>query len=135
VGYGIAFVFMVCVTLLAFLLTLRQDGVALSLIGATGGLSTPFLLYTDTKNIPALMSYTCLVLAGTSAIFFYKGWYSLLWTSFLGGWAVFETGLFSGDLSNFDRWAMQGAGVFALLVFWALPVVRELLSMRDPKKW
>jgi uncharacterized membrane protein len=140
VAYNIAFAFMVCVTLLAFLLTIRQAALVLSLIGAIGGLATPFLLYTDNKNIPALMGYTCLVLAGTSAIFFYKGWYSLLWISYVGGWWVFGLGLLGGIVGNgtsdYDRWALQGAGVFALLAFWALPLLRvwKILDLMNSAK-
>src|SRR5207247_123270 len=74
VEYSIAFAFMVAVTALAFFLSVRQDDVALALIGAAGGLATPFLLYTGQRSIPGLIGYACLVLLGTSAIYLYRGW-------------------------------------------------------------
>ena len=85
VDYPVAFGYMALVTALAFVLSVRQSGVVLALIGAFGGLATPFLLYTDTVNVPGLMGYTCLLLAGTSAIFFFRNWHSLLWTTYSWG--------------------------------------------------
>ncbi len=128
VDFGIAFGFMALITALALFLSVYRDGVVLALIGAIGGLATPFLLHTDTVNIPALIGYTCLVLAGTTAIFMFRGWYSLLWTSFVGGWVVFFLAkFFSGDTSISDKWSLQGGAVFALVAFWLLPVARKAL--------
>jgi uncharacterized membrane protein len=62
VAYPVAFAFMVSVTVLAVLLALRHDEVVLSVIGVAGALATPFLLYTGTKNVPALVAYICLLL-------------------------------------------------------------------------
>jgi len=59
VSYQIAFAFMVLVTLLAFMLSLKQNEAVLSLIGAIGGLGTPFLLYTGAGSLPGLVGYTC----------------------------------------------------------------------------
>ncbi len=133
VDYGVAFAFMVLVTLLAFFLSVSLNGVVLALIGTIGGLATPFLLHTDTSNIPALIGYICLLLAGTTAIFMVRGWYSLLWTSFLGAWIVFIVApIFAGATSIYDKWALQGGAVFALVAFWLLPVTREVLWGGSP---
>jgi uncharacterized membrane protein len=139
VSHPVAFAFMVFVTVLAFVLSLRQDGVALSLIGAIGGLGTPFLLYTGEGNLPGLVGYTCLVLIGTSAIYFYRGWRSLLLTSVAGGWLVFFIGLINGLPSDrheaiTDRWALQSGITFAWLAFWALPLMRAIISKRNPER-
>ena len=94
--YPAAFVWMVTVTALAFLMSVRANQAVLSVVGAIGGLGTPFLLYSDQGNPVGLVGYTCLILIGTSAIYFRQGWKSLLWTTFIGVgmifcWVVFST--------------------------------------------
>ncbi|OGG44227.1 MAG: hypothetical protein A3F84_09520 [Candidatus Handelsmanbacteria bacterium RIFCSPLOWO2_12_FULL_64_10] len=136
VSHPVAFAFMVSVTLLAFFLSQRQDAAVLSVIGAVGGLGTPFLLQTDAGSLPGLVGYTCLVLGGAGAIYFSKGWRSLLWASFAGGWLIFLTGcveLISHDPpSGGDRWALQVGVAFGWLTFWGLPVLREIRSTGHP---
>jgi hypothetical protein len=140
VSHPVAFGFMVAVTLLAFLVSLMQDEAILSLIGTLGGLGTPFLMYTGAGSIPGLMTYTCLVLAGTSAVYFYRGWNSLLWLSIIGGWIVFLIGLSDAILPNSqvvlsDQWAIQVGVLFGWLFFWAVPVMREAVSVGNSEKW
>ncbi|RKX24431.1 MAG: hypothetical protein DRP45_08235 [Candidatus Zixiibacteriota bacterium] len=140
VSHGAAMIFMVAVTALTFALSLRQNEASLSLLGAIGGLGTPFMLYTDTGSLPGLIAYTCLVLTGTSSIYFFKGWRSLLWVSAIGGWWVFLIGLTKGLSLNQmeglnERWWLQGGLVFGWLVFWALPVMREVLWAANPDRW
>lgn len=137
ISHPVAFAFMAFVTLFAFILSLRQNGVALSLIGAIGGLGTPFLLYTDTGSLPGLVVYTCLLLLGTSAIYFYRGWRSLLWASVLGGWLVILVGIFQIHPINSldamsDLWALQFGVIFCWLAFWMMPVVREYVWDQFP---
>ena len=139
VAYPVAFAFMVSVTILAVILALRHDEVVLSVIGVAGGLATPFLLYTGSENLPALVAYTCLVLAGTGAIYFYRGWRSLLLTAFAGVWIVFLVG--SSGMSwvrgpaQSDQLALQLGIVFGWLSFWVMPVFRETLSATYPNRW
>src|SRR5215212_4078295 len=139
VAYPVAFAFMVSVTVLAVLLALRRDAVVLSIIGVAGALATPFLLYTGTENVPALVAYTCLILAGTGAIYFYRGWRSLLSTAFAGVWMVFLVSAFGTgwvrEPVQSDQWTLQLGVVFGWLAFWALPFVREVLSATNPERW
>jgi len=139
ISHPIAFSFMIAVTLLSFFVSLRQRETTLSLIGTAGGLGTPFLLYTGAGNIPGLVGYTCLILAGTSAIYLARGWRSLLWTSVIGGWLVFSTASIAVVDAPFtdttDRWALQAGILFGLLAFWLLPVLREVLSAANPSHW
>ena len=137
--YAVAFGCMVVVTLLAFSLSLRQDGVPLSLIGALGGLGTPFLLYTDSGSLGGLLLYTCLILAGMGAVYLRKGWVSLLAVSFIGGWMVLLVGYadtffsFTGA-SPGDRRVLQAGVAFVWLLFWLVPVAREILDRRDGRR-
>jgi hypothetical protein len=134
--YPVAFGLMVAVTLLALLLSLRQDEVPLSLIGALGGLGTPFLLHIDSGSLGGLLLYTCLILAGMSAVYFRKGWISLLAVSFVGGWMVFLVGYADAFFSltgpsSGDRRVLQAGVAFALLLFWLVPVAYEILNGWD----
>ena len=66
------------------------------MVGTIGGLGTPFLLYSNQDSPVALVAYTCLILMGTSAIYFRQGWQSLLWTTLIGvgmifSWVVIST--------------------------------------------
>lgn len=137
IGYTAAFACMVGVTLLAFFLAMRRDQPALALTGALGGLGTPFLLYNGSGSLPGVIGYTCLVLALTTGLFAYRGWRSLLWTGIVGGWTVlavsYSHGLPGDPAAAFgDRWALQGAILFAWLAFGVVPIVRELLLLRPP---
>ena len=137
--YPAAFGCMVAVTLLAFFLSLRQDGVPLSLIGALGGLGTPFLLYTDSGSLGGLLLYTCLILAGMGAVYFRKGWVSLLAVSFAGGWMVLLVGYADAYFSFMgaspgDRRLLQAGVAFAWLLFWLVPMAREILNRRDGRR-
>lgn len=138
--YWLAFTFMVAVTLLAFALAIWQNESILSLIGTAGALATPFLLPTDSKDITGLISYTVLVLAGTSAIYLFRGWRSLLWTAFAGGWIVLSLAYeafirFRSDASLSDRWVFQVGVIWFLLAFWAVPVIREILWTKAASRW
>src|SRR5215208_6121013 len=139
VAYPVAFAFMVSVTVLAVLLALRHGEVVLSVIGVAGALATPFLLYTRTENVPALVAYICLILTCTGAIYFYRGWRSLLLTAFAGVWIVFLVSVFgiswAREPVQSDQWALQLGVVFGWLSFWALPVFREARSATNPDRW
>jgi uncharacterized membrane protein len=135
IGYRTAMAGMILVTLLAFFLAVREDEVALSLVGAIGGLGTPFLLYSAVASPTGVIAYTCSILAGTTALFLYRGWWSVLWVSILGGWATLWVST-AGDLWSSaamtaqDRNTLQAAVAFCWLLFWALPVAREVYRAR-----
>lgn len=135
-----AFALMVVITALAFFISLRQDDAIFSLIGVIGGLGTPFMLYTGSGNIPGLVVYTCLILAGTAAVYFYKGWRLLLWLSAVGGWIIMSIGVDAsmpllGDTSGADQNALQAGVIFMWLCFGALPIIRRLVVLRNPTRW
>lgn len=137
-SYPVALASMVAVTLLAFLLSLRQNDAPLSIIGTLGGLGTPFLLYTEEGSLAGLVLYTCVILAGASAIYLYKGWRSLLIVGFAGVWSVFGVGYESAafpDAPGVEKWALQLGVISAWLALWIVPAVREALRERDPERW
>ena len=137
VPYTLVFAFMVVVTLLAFALSIRQKRAALAAIGAAGSFGTPFLLYDGSGTLGGLVIYTTLVLAGISAVHFYKGWRTLLAVSTVGVWAALLAGYAQSahPLSGPELWSLQAGALFAALTLWLVPVVREVLCSRQPRKW
>jgi len=122
VGYNLAFAFMAGVTVLAFGLAVQRDNPVLSLIGVKGALGTPFLLFSGDGDFPWLVSYTCLVVAAAVALHFSRGWRSVLWTAFAGGWTVLGVAFWLSvvDLPlevSADRWLLQGAALFFGVLF------------------
>jgi len=131
---------MIVISVGSFWIAIRQDKALFSLIGTTGALGTPFLLYTGSGNLPGLVLYTCLVLISTTAVFFFRGWRLLLWFSVLGSWIVLAIGIEGGRLDtsrglNTDRWAMQAGLIVAWLTFWLAPVGRQIATIKAPSKW
>ncbi len=139
VSWGPAFIFMAAVTALAFTLSIRQNEAILALIAMAGGLATPFILYTEDGSLAGLVFYTCVILAGASAVYLYKGWASLILTAFVGVWAVFLAGgmefrCASGSCAGAE-WSLQAGEVFGWMVFWLVPIAREILRSRNPERW
>ncbi|HKP53099.1 MAG TPA: DUF2339 domain-containing protein [Chloroflexia bacterium] len=140
IPYEVAFGFMALVTIAAFALSMRQDEAVLAIIGVTGGLLTPFILNRAGIELPGLVGYTCLVIAGASGIYLMKGWRTLLWTSVQGGCSILTLGYLGYVLlvmrpALLDRWSLQAGAVFMLFAFWMVPVVRDALFARDPARW
>jgi hypothetical protein len=138
-SYPVAFAFMAAVTLLAFALALRQDGAVLAVIGVSGGLATPFLLYDGEGALGGLVLYAGLVLAGAMGVFLLKGWRSLLMVAFGGYWAVLFTG-YAGvapvqTLPVADGVALQVGAFFGWVSLWLVPAVREAFRSANPGRW
>ena len=131
--------FMVGVTLLAWVLSIREQQAVLSVIGLVGGLGTPFLLYTESGSMSGLMTYVCLILTGVAFLYLYRGWRTLIMTAAAGAWIVFYVAYFRGVESIRDPgdalWPLQIGILFASLVFWLVPVVRQVLTAHSPARW
>lgn len=140
VPHSIVWMFMVVVTLLALSLSLQQNEAILSVTGIIGALGTPFMLYSGSGSVTALMIYTALVLSAGGWIYLVKGWRTLLWSMTAGGWVVIMVGIFnmnygdSGALRS-EQWALQAGVLVCMVVFWGIPVIRDLLSFDNPLRW
>jgi uncharacterized membrane protein len=139
VPFEVAFGFMFLVTVLAFILSLRQKEAMLSLIGGLGGLATPFLLNTGQGNTIGLIIYTCLICGSLVLIYFFQGWQILLWLANVGGWGImagvlWTAGLINSPTFNAENLTLQGGILFGLLMFWAMPVLRHLDWLEDPDR-
>ncbi len=139
VPYYVAFAFLASVSLVALALALGQRVETLSLIGVTGAIATPLLLRADMESLPGVIAYICMVLAMASLVYLYKGWRSLLWIAGAGGWialTAFYLILPEGtQYATAERVALEAGIGFMLLAFWAVPVLREFLRVRDPERW
>lgn len=139
VPYGVAFFFMGTVSLIAFLLSLKQQEMTLSLIGVAGALATPLFLERGIDTLPGVVAYTGTVLAVAAGIYLYKGWRTLLEVSVAGGWisllVYLSTLPVNKELAANDRIALQAGVGAALAAFWLVPVIREVLRARQPGKW
>ncbi len=140
ISHPTAFGFMILVTLFSYVVSLRQNEPILSIIGTIGGLGTPFLLYTGQGNIPGLIIYTCIIIACSCGIYFFKGWRSILMITVIGGWIVFLVTQVKGlpypkTEAISDRWAIQFGLIFIWLAYWLIPLLREALSQLKPDNW
>jgi uncharacterized membrane protein len=133
VSHPVAFVFMILVTVFLFWASVRQNESILAVLGAIGGLGTPFMLYTEAGSVSSLIVYSSILLVGTSAIYLFKGWQSLLWIMALGGWLVLALA-FQEDAGT-NRVALQAGVIVVWLLFWLVPVGREVLARREPSHW
>jgi uncharacterized membrane protein len=74
IGTPLAFVFMVLVTAVAVLLSIRRDSIFIALLGLLGGFATPALLSTGENKPISLFSYLLLLNAGLSWVASKKKW-------------------------------------------------------------
>ena len=137
VPHAVAFGGMVAVTALAFGLAIRQGDAALSVIGVLGGLATPFLLYTNEGSVPGLVGYTSLVLLGAAAVYYYRGWRSLLSVAYAGGWLVLWLGMLDAFWTGAPPTGASGLALrlgvlFTWLLFAVVPVARRLGERSRP---
>lgn len=125
----LALLFMTGTSLLAFYLAIRQSVPALSLVAVLGGLGTPFLLNTGSGYIPGLILYACLVLAAGMAIFYFRPWRSLLWSSWAGGWLVMGIAIdrltYSDLIPAFYYQSAQAGVLFVSILYWIVPLLQK----------
>jgi len=129
IPHYLAFSFMIGVTLLSYYLALYQNEPPLAMVAVIGGLATPFILNTGSGNIPGLVIYTCVVLAGSMAVYYFRPWRLLYWASWIGGWIVMGIAVSQlpsqklGPLSYL--WSTQAGILFSWVLFWIVPMIQK----------
>ena len=129
IPHYLAFSLMVGTTLLSYCLALYQNEPPMALVAVIGGIATPFVLSTGSGNIPGLIIYTCVILTGSMAIYYFRPWRLLYWSSWIGGWFVMGIAvnqlppLNSESLSYF--WSVQAGILFTWTLFWIVPMVQK----------
>ncbi len=137
--YPVAFTLMTGVTAVSYGLSLRQSDVALAIIATGGGLGTPFILFEGPTSILWLVVYTVVISACATAIYFEKGWRSLLLVTAIGSWSVMSYAwseiVSIGFVPLADRAVYQLGVLLLLVLFGFVPAVRDLASGRRPDRW
>jgi uncharacterized membrane protein len=138
VPYEAAFVFCVLTTAFAFVAAVRMDAEWLALLGVMGGYATPFMLLSPDANVPALISYSLLLLVGYLMVYVSRGWRPVYITAVFGMWmvlAVSDLGARSyttsveGVLPPDAAWSVSaGALVSWLTILFFTSVRRYLLA-------
>ncbi|HEV2150228.1 MAG TPA: DUF2339 domain-containing protein [Longimicrobiaceae bacterium] len=114
VSYGAAFAYMAGVMALGLVLARRQDHPSLASLGALGGFATPLLLHRESTAVVELSVYGALVVVWSGALYWLRGWPSLLWTYAVGGVAALS--IAANHATGEERWVVQGS----LLLIWVL---------------
>jgi uncharacterized membrane protein len=131
--YAVALALMIAVTVATFGLSVRFDALSLGLIALLGGMATPFLLYGDQGSLIGLVAYICAIIAGSVAIYWYKGWPALAWGVAIMGWA--ELGFATEQLDRAGavlttQVVMQAGLLFGWILLGLVPLARAL-SVRN----
>ena len=139
ISYPTAFVILFIITAFSFGLSAQRDDSLLAILATIGGLVTPFVMHYEEDNLIGLISYTSLILIGSSAIYWFRGWRTLLFISSIGAWLVIlycylNVGLKFESISS-ERWTLQVGLFVALSLFWIMPVFRGILRSNNPEKW
>lgn len=115
-----AFAYMTAVTALAFLISVRQNSLPLTIVATVGGLATPSLLYDAERHALGVVAYVALVATGAVAIFGRRQWTALLWAA-TGGSAIAVLAVAIQHVNSADaqRWSIQ-AGVLYLWVMFGV---------------
>ena len=130
IPYAAAFGAMITIVVATFALSYLERLPALAVVGALGGFVTPILVSTD-GNIPGLMTYTAILVAGMTTIYLVCHWKRLLAISAVGGWTfvVYAT----GKASDMEQWFALGGIVAVWFCVGVIPTLRAWLtaSQRD----
>lgn len=139
VPYSVAFVGMLIITVLSFLLAVHRDDSVLAILATLGGLVTPFIMHAQGEHLLVLVSYTSLILIGAGAMYWFRGWRSLLFVSAIGGGLVLVFCYFYFSFStqsiSSERWTLQVGTLIAWTLFWLMPVLRGILRASNPDKY
>ena len=124
VPQGVAFGVMSAVTILGFLVAVRYDSLAISLLSWTGGFLTPFLLSTGGANEVGLFAYIVLLEAGLLALVLRKPAWSVLGILTLAGTYLVH---FAWRVEYYADGALAVTLVYATL-FWLLLFLFDLFQ-------
>ncbi|MFZ4629096.1 MAG: DUF2339 domain-containing protein [Blastocatellia bacterium] len=134
IGAQAAFLLMTGVTILSVLLSVRNDALAMAVLGLIGGFLTPLLLSTGEENRTVLFSYLLLLDLGVLAVAHWRRWPVLAWLAF--GGTVFVSGAWWVTWCAPEKFA-ETLLFFTLLflVFAFVPVVSILARRSAASQW
>lgn len=133
VPWTVGMSWMATVTVLALALAERREHQVLAVIGAAGGLATPFLLESPGVGAAGLVAYSVLVLGWGGLLQLRRGWGVLLSVNLVGGMAVMAAA--AAAANGAVVWSVQfGIGV-AWGVACVFPYLQGWLHLRHPSVW
>ena len=134
IGAQTAFLLMTGVTILSVLLSVRNNALAMAVLGLIGGFLTPLLLSTGEENRTVLFSYLLLLDLGVLAVAHWRRWPVLAWLAF--GGTVFVSGAWWVTWYAPEKFA-ETLLFFTLLflVFAFVPVVSILARRSAASQW
>lgn len=126
IGIAITLTLLIATTILAFALALRH-GPPTALMGLIGGFAAPWVAGLGANNIPALLLYLGVFLAGLFGLALWRRW---LWLLLLasGGGAIWTVGLIASAES-----ALPLIGLFVIVAGGAAVLVGDRFAGGDPR--
>ena len=122
-----AFAYMTVVTVLAFVISVRQNSLPLTIVATIGGLATPSLLHDAERNVLGVVAYVVLVATGAVAIHARRRWTALLWVAAAGSEiALLAAAIQHVSSPDAQRWFIQ-AGLLYLWVMFGVVVTMSYI--------
>jgi uncharacterized membrane protein len=113
-----AFAYMTVVTALAFVISVRQNSLPLTIVATVGGLATPSLLYDADRGALGVVAYVVLVATGAVAIHMRRRWTALLWAAAAGSAiALLAVAIQHVSSPDAQRWSIQAGVLYLWVVF------------------
>lgn len=134
IGSQTAFALMTGVTILSVLLSVRNDALAMAVLGLIGGFLTPLLLSSGEENQTVLFCYLLLLDLGVLAVAHWRRWPILAWLAFFG--TTFLSAVWWVTWYDSEKFA-ETVLFFTLLflVFAFVPVVSILTRRVGASQW
>lgn len=123
-----AFLLLVVMTAASVVLAVRQDTLALAVLGVTGGFLAPVLVSTGSGNHVALFSYYALLNLGIFGVAWFRAWRVLNWLGFVFTYGIATAwGVLDYRPEKFDT--TEPFLIFFFLLYLAISV---LFALRAP---
>ena len=117
---GQGFAAMLCVTVLAVVLSLK-NGAPVAMMGLVGGFLTPWLMSTGSNDTVMLFGYLFLLFCGAQFLCVRRGWWALLLASLVGAYlwsAVVIVGNLTGALDHLEGTLIFVLGICLVNAVW-----------------
>lgn len=127
--YEAAFGAMTLTTLAAYGLAARQKAMPLAFIALIGGLITPLVLESNSKDITAWLVYSSMILACACALYYWQRWSLLLYVAAAAGYII--ASIATGTQNN--QSLVVQTFIFVMLgLFWLMPLLRTWRNGQPP---
>lgn len=115
-----AFGYMAIVTMAAFMISVGQNSLPLTVVATLGGLATPFLLYDPQRSAVGAIAYIAVVASGAAAIHLRRKWWALVWVAAVASATAAQATIsyyVQSTTPDSERWMLQGGLLFLFGLF------------------